>query len=85
MRCIWCSEKVIRKGSKRVPYWHMHWRNGSMHSGCFSEFDSIYTFGVPQAYAKDGKFDFWITASKGRSFTLSPVKDAFAWLEEAKR
>lgn len=85
MKCVWCSGDLQRKGSRQIPYWYKNWRKGSMHAACFQEFDSIFTYDLPQATTPEGKYDYWITARKGDyKFTLSPVSDAFRWLETAE-
>ena len=83
MKCIWCSEPVNKKGSRRIPHWYKNWKSGSMHATCFREFDSLFNFGVPQAYQPDGKYDFWYSERKEYEFTLGRVRDGFRWLDEA--
>ena len=81
MKCIWCSGQVKRKGSKRLPCFTKFWKEGSLHANCYREWIDLHWYNVPQAARPDGKYDFWFGHKEDYEFTLSPVRDAFGWLD----
>jgi hypothetical protein len=83
MKCVWCSDQVKRKGSKQLPYFTKYWKSGSMHAGCFREWIDLHWFSVPQAARPDGKYDFWYSRKENYEFTLTPVRDAFEFLDRS--